>query len=65
MIEDDATRFTLKAELLEGIEKLGLHQSLFPNSNESIDKLVRQLETINPIRQPLASNSLRLTLSII
>lgn len=58
MIEDDATRFTLKAELLEGIEKLGLQQSLFPNSNESIDKLVQQLETINPIRQPLASNSL-------
>lgn len=58
MIEDDATRFALKAELLEHIEKLGLHQSLFPNSNESIDKLVRQLETINPIRQPLASNYL-------
>jgi len=58
MIEDDATRFALKAELLEGIEKLGLHQSLFPNSDESIDKLVGQLETLNPMRQPLASNYL-------
>ncbi|MFN6502373.1 MAG: PAP/fibrillin family protein [Nostoc sp. DedQUE01] len=58
MIEDEATRFGLKAELLQRIEKLGIHQSLFPISDEPIDELVRQLESINPIPQPLASNYL-------
>ncbi|BAZ50266.1 PAP fibrillin [Nostoc sp. NIES-4103] len=58
MVEDNATRLSLKAELVQRIERLELHQSLFPNSDESIDKLVRQLEIINPITQPLASDYL-------
>ncbi|ODH02544.1 PAP fibrillin [Nostoc sp. KVJ20] len=53
MAEDNTARFALKTELLLRIEKLGLQQSLFPTSDELIDKLVQQLEGISPIPQPL------------
>lgn len=58
MIEDNTERFALKTELLSRIEKLGLQQSLFPTSDELIDKLVQQLESISPILQPLQPNYL-------
>ncbi|MBD2564913.1 PAP/fibrillin family protein [Nostoc sp. UIC 10607] len=53
MAEDNTARFALKTELLLRIEKLGLQQSLFPTSDELIDKLIQQLEGISPIPQPL------------
>ncbi|MFW9264571.1 PAP/fibrillin family protein [Nostoc sp. CALU 546] len=58
MLEDNTARFALKTELLLRIEKLGLQQSLFPNSDELIDQLVQQLESISPIPQPLQPNHL-------
>ena len=53
MVGDDATRFALKTELLQRVEALGLQQALFPSNGEPIDEIVRQLESINPIPQPL------------
>ncbi|MBD2534447.1 PAP fibrillin [Nostoc flagelliforme FACHB-838] len=58
MLEDNTARFALKTELLLRIEKLGLQQSLFPTSDELIDQLVQQLESISPILQPLQPNHL-------
>ena len=58
MIEDNTARFALKTELLSRIDKLGLQQSLFPTSDELLDKLVQQLESISPILQPLQPNYL-------
>lgn len=56
MVKDDATRIALKTQLLQHIENVGLQQSLFPISNEPIDKIVQKLEEINPIPYPLQSN---------
>jgi hypothetical protein len=53
MVEDDATRFALKTELLQRVEAIGLQQALFPSNGEPIDEIVQQLESINPIPQPL------------
>jgi len=53
MVGDDATRFALKTELLQRVEALGLQQALFPSNGEPIDEIVQQLESINPIPQPL------------
>ncbi|MBD1928353.1 PAP fibrillin [Trichocoleus sp. FACHB-90] len=53
MVGDDTTRFALKAELLQRVEALGLQQALFPSDGEPIDAIVQQLESINPIPQPL------------
>ncbi|NEQ26633.1 MAG: PAP fibrillin, partial [Microcoleus sp. SIO2G3] len=53
MVEDDATRFALKTELLQRVEALGLQQALFPSNGEPIDEIVQQLESINPIPNPL------------
>ncbi|WP_373525210.1 PAP/fibrillin family protein [Nostoc sp.] len=60
MVSDEVTRYTLKVELFQHIEKLGLQQSLFPASNEFIDKIVRQLEDITPTPHPLQSDYLPL-----
>ncbi|MBD1804537.1 PAP fibrillin [Microcoleus sp. FACHB-SPT15] len=53
MVENDATRFALKTELLQRVEALGLQQALFPSDGEQIDEIVQQLESINPIPHPL------------
>ncbi|MBD1901302.1 PAP fibrillin [Coleofasciculus sp. FACHB-125] len=58
MVGDDATRFALKTELLQRVEALGLQQALFPSDGEPIDEIVQQLESINPIPQPLHPNHL-------
>ena len=53
MVEDDATRSSLKTELLRRVEVLGQQQALFPSKGESLDEIVQQLEEINPISHPL------------
>jgi hypothetical protein len=58
MLGDTATRLALKTELWERVEALGFHRSLFPSSNEAIDKIVEQLESMNPIPYPLSRNHL-------
>ncbi|MBD2005471.1 PAP fibrillin [Trichocoleus sp. FACHB-40] len=58
MVGDDVTRFALKAELLQRVEALGLQQALFPSDGQPIDAIVQQLESINPIPQPLHSDHL-------
>ncbi|KYC43719.1 PAP fibrillin [Scytonema hofmannii PCC 7110] len=58
MVGDDATRFALKTELWERVEALGVHRSLFPSSEETINKIVDQLESMNPIPYPLSTNHL-------
>lgn len=54
----DITRRELKSELLQRVEVLGLQQAIFPSPEEPIDKIVIQLENINPTPQPLSSLSL-------
>ena len=51
MMGDDATRASLKTELLQHLEALG-QQALFPSEQEPIDQIVQQLESINPIERP-------------
>lgn len=58
MAADEATRSTLKNELLQRVEALGLQQSIFPSPDESIDRIVQQLESLNPINRPLNVNHL-------
>ncbi|MBD1836749.1 PAP fibrillin [Coleofasciculus sp. FACHB-64] len=58
MIEDDATRFALQTKLLQRVEALGLQQALFPSDREPINEIVQQLESINPIPQPLHTDYL-------
>ena len=43
----------LKTELLSQIEALGQQRSLVPFSETLIDEIIRKLEKINPITQPL------------
>ncbi|MBD1908054.1 PAP fibrillin [Trichocoleus sp. FACHB-6] len=58
MVGNDTTRIALKTELLQRVEALGLQQALFPSDGEPIDEIVRRLESINPIPQPLHSDHL-------
>ncbi len=58
MTADEAKRSTLKNELLQRVEALGLQQSIFPSADESIDKIVQQLENLNLIDRPLNVNHL-------
>lgn len=58
MVEDDSIKLALKAEFFQKVEDLGPQQALFPSQNEPIDQLVRQLEVINPISNPLQSQYL-------
>ncbi len=48
---------SLKTELMQQVEALPLQQAIFPQSEPDIDKIVEQLEEINPIPQPLSSNN--------
>lgn len=57
---DDATRFSLKTELLQRVEALGLQQALFPLTEEPIDEIVQHLESINPTEHPLNDQHLSL-----
>ena len=47
------TNQNLKTELFRQIEILGREQSLLPFSEASIDEAISQLESVNPILQPL------------
>ena len=58
MAEDDATRSSLKTELLRRVEVLGQQQALFPSKGELLDEIVQQLEEINPISHPLRLDNL-------
>jgi PAP_fibrillin len=58
MRDDEATRFSLKTELLERIAGLGLQQSIFPSPDETCDRIVQQLENLNPTNRPLSVNHL-------
>jgi len=58
MVGDDATRSALKTELLRRVEALGQKQALFPSRAESIDKIVQQMEDINPLPRPLSASHL-------
>ncbi len=58
MVGDDTVRLNLKAELLQQVDKLGLQKAIFPSKEEEIDEIVRQLESLNPIPQPLSNDNL-------
>jgi len=58
MIEDKVARLILKTEFFRKVEALGPVQALFPSQDESVDEIVRQLEAINPIPQPLQNSHL-------
>ena len=53
MIGDETTRLALKTELLQRVEALGINQALFPSPVQTIDQIVQQLESLNPIPRPL------------
>jgi hypothetical protein len=46
-----------KTELFRQIEILGKERSLLPFSEATIDETIRQLESVNPIPQPLLPNN--------
>ncbi len=48
----------LKTQLFSQIEILGKEQSLLPFSEISIDETIKDLETVNPIPQPLLPDNL-------
>jgi len=52
MTEHNTARFTLKTELRQRVTALG-KQALFPSTEESIDRIIQQLEGINPIPHPM------------
>lgn len=54
----EATRLSLKNELRQRISELGLQQSIFPSADETCDRLVQQLENINPCDRPLSIDHL-------
>lgn len=54
----EATRLSLKNELQQRIAELGLQQSIFPAADEICDRLVQQLENLNPSDRPLSVNQL-------
>ncbi|BAY22526.1 PAP fibrillin [Calothrix sp. NIES-2100] len=58
MADDEAKRSSLKTELLQRIEALGLQQSIFPSPDETIDSIVQRLENVNPTVRPLSVNHL-------
>jgi len=49
----DTNRKSLKKQLIERLEALPLQQAIFPQSEPNIDKIIQQLEEINPNPQPL------------
>jgi hypothetical protein len=53
MDSDDTTVLGLKTELKQRVEELGLQRAKFPSDGEPIDTIVQQLESMNPIPQPL------------
>jgi len=54
ILGNDATRASLKTALLQQIVTLGQQRSLLPSSPvEPIDAMAQQLETLNPIPDPL------------
>jgi len=53
LINDNTNRLSLRIQLLQQIEALDPQQAIFPSPNESIDRIVQQLENINPLTQPL------------
>ncbi|WP_242037885.1 PAP/fibrillin family protein [Tolypothrix sp. FACHB-123] len=57
-MDDEKTRFSLKTELLQRIAELGWQQSIFPSPDETSDRLVQQLEGLNPRDRPLSVNHL-------
>jgi hypothetical protein len=52
---DATTRGELKSELLQLVEALELQRAIFPSPEDNIDKIVIELENINPTPQPLSS----------
>ncbi len=52
---DATTRQELKSELLQRVKVLGLQQAIFPSPEDKIDKIVIELENINPTPRPLSS----------
>ena len=53
MLADDTNRQSLKTELIQRVEALSLQQAIFPEPEPAIDKIVKQLEEMNPTPQPL------------
>lgn len=58
MTADEITRSTLKTELWQRVEALGIDRALLPSPAGPIDLIVQQLENINPIPRPLSCDLL-------
>jgi hypothetical protein len=57
-MESNLDTVALKTQLLDSIQTLGQEESLFPSSKIEIDKIIQQLEQINPNPRPLQSETL-------
>jgi hypothetical protein len=57
MTVESTNRKSLKTELIQRVELLSLQQAIFPQPQPAIDKIVKQLEEVNPIPQPLSFNN--------
>ncbi|MBV6626412.1 MAG: PAP fibrillin [Rivularia sp. (in: Bacteria)] len=57
MTATNQTIQSLKTQLIEQVEALPLQQAIFPQSEPNIDKIIQNLEEINPNPQPLSLNN--------
>ena len=57
MTPENSSNNSLKTQLIEQVEALPLQQAIFPQSQPDIDKIIQQLEEINPNSQPLSSQN--------
>jgi hypothetical protein len=53
----DTNRKSLKTKLIQRLEALPSQQAIFPQPEPDVDKIIQQLEEINPIPEPLSSNN--------
>ena len=54
MTAENTNRQSLKTELMQRVEALSSQQAIFPQPESTIDKIIQQLEEINPTPQPLS-----------
>ncbi len=53
MTADNTARTSLKTKLIRRLAALSLQQAIFPQPEPAIDKIIGELEELNPIPQPL------------
>lgn len=57
MTAENTNRQSLKTQLMQRVEALSSQQAIFPQPEPAIDNIIRELEDLNPIPQPLSLNN--------